>query len=107
MLLVAVAVALPYPQDAASPADPTAAVPGADGLTADLRHHHGHNSGGYGDTWLAVNIKSLIICRLCFTDWDIGGSYGGLGWREGQNPAETRGCRHSSRSCRTSDFPVE
>jgi predicted histidine transporter YuiF (NhaC family) len=66
MLLVAVAVALPYPQDAASPADPTAAVPGADGLTADLRHHHGHNSGGYGDTWLALNIKSLIICRLCF-----------------------------------------
>jgi hypothetical protein len=44
MLLVAVAVALPYPQEAA---DPSAAVPGADGLTADLRHHHGHNSG-YG-----------------------------------------------------------
>jgi hypothetical protein len=48
MLLVAVAVALPYPQDAAAPAVPAAAVPGADGLTADLRHHHGHNSGGYG-----------------------------------------------------------
>ncbi|EFX73689.1 hypothetical protein DAPPUDRAFT_325048 [Daphnia pulex] len=39
------AVALPYPQEAA---DPAAAVPVADGLTADLRHLHGHISGGYG-----------------------------------------------------------
>jgi hypothetical protein len=45
MLLVAVAVALTYPQEAA---DPAPAVPVADGLTADLRHHHGHISGGYG-----------------------------------------------------------
>ena len=53
MLLVAVAVALPYPQDVLAPAavasvDDAAAVPGADGLTVDLRHHHGHNNGGYG-----------------------------------------------------------
>ncbi|EFX73688.1 hypothetical protein DAPPUDRAFT_325049 [Daphnia pulex] len=44
ILMLLLAVAVPYPQEAA---DPSAAVPGADGLTADLRHHHGHNSGGY------------------------------------------------------------
>ena len=61
MLLVAVAVALPYPQDAAVPAvaapvDGVAPVPGADGEKVDERfflrphghhHHHGHH-GGYG-----------------------------------------------------------
>ncbi len=62
MLLVAVAVALPYPQDAAAPADvapvdPAAPVPGADGEKVDERfflrphghhHHHHHGHGGYG-----------------------------------------------------------
>ena len=60
MLLVAVAVALPYPQDAAVPAvaapvDGVAPVPGADGEKVDERfflrpHHHGHHGhrGGYG-----------------------------------------------------------
>ena len=49
MLLVVVAVALPYPQDAAAPvvaAPAEVPVPGADGEKVDERHRRPH--GGYG-----------------------------------------------------------
>jgi hypothetical protein len=71
MLLVAVAVALPYPQDAASPADPTPVVPGAD-VMADIGPHTTKDTVDTTrdiETTTTVNNKTLmIICCLRFTD---------------------------------------
>ena len=47
-MLVAIAVALPYPQDAPAGAAPPADAPPADGEQVDarFRHHHHHHHGG-------------------------------------------------------------
>ena len=45
-MLVAIAVALPYPQDAPAGAAPPADAPPADGEQVDARFRHHHHHGG-------------------------------------------------------------